>query len=810
MKATRNLLTILFLSLLGFIFHSYSQLTEIEKKGLDLIAKSNLLNLQYPQEKIYLHLDRPSYWASDDIWFKAYLKNSPVKNCNLYVELINSSGFVVYKRICWVQNGLAYGDIHLKETLPGGIYQIRAYTNWMRNFDEEWFFRKDLVIWNLSEKDKIPEDEKIKQNDFDIQFLPEGGTFVAGLQNKMAFKAVNNAGNGVGFIGEIVDESGNKIIDFKSDYNGMGSFDFTPQEGVKYTAKVVSPGEGKRNMKLPVPQNQGQVFSVKSINSDIIQLKVLSNLPGKDTLSYLVVGQSVGEVCFQNKIVINKNNGAFEIEKSKLPGGILKFTLFNSDNLPVCERLVFNNHFEIIDLKITTNKASYVPRDSVVVAVESFTKTGKPCLSNLSMSVYNPANQLRDLKYSNNIISHFLLNSELKGNIENPWYYFKDDSVSTQIDLDNVMLTHGYRYFDWQTILSDEDPEIEYEPESSIEFKGRVVSDIFEKPMEDCRVTMMTVKSQLGVYEDVTDSLGQFIFSDLFFYDTIQVSIQALNKKGKRNTIVQLDRSSITSPEVNFLPSLYEINEEEPVKTMAYLNESQGDLIKRKWNLSDTILLEEIFVTAQARKKDDGLFRIYNEADFVIDMKDEQKLDIGNVFDVIEGKLPGVRREMGGMGEEMFVYRGKSLLIYLDGIPADYNLVKTFPVEAFAKIELIRIGVFAGVNTDRGILFFYTKRGEKFINMPTDKLGMKSAKIVGYSPIRRFYSPRYETTKQPSILDDFRNTIYWNPIVRTDSTGVALVSFYNSDEIGNMQIVVEGITSEGKLCRGLFNYEVKD
>jgi len=52
--------------------------------------------------------------------------------------------------------------------------------------------------------------------------------------------------------------------------------------------------------------------------------------------------------------------------------------------------------------------------------------------------------------------------------------------------------------------------------------------------------------------------------------------------------------------------------------------------------------------------------------------------------------------------------------------------------------------------------------------------------------------------------------LYWNPVVRTDSTGLAQVSFFNSDETGNMQVVVEGITVNGKLCRGLSTYVVKD
>jgi hypothetical protein len=805
MKTFRILFILLLFVLVGFVFHSFYSIPEPENNEQQLVAKANLLSLQYPQEKVYLHLDRPSYWANDDIWFKAYVKNSPINECNLYVEIINSAGFVVYKNISWVQNGLAYGDFHIDENLPSGIYQIRAYTNWMRNFDEEWFFRKDLVIWNLSDKDKLPESKAIKQRDIDLQFFPEGGTFVQGLKNKVAFKAVNDFGKGVDFTGEILDDSGNKILDFESLYNGMGSFVLEPHEGKKYTAKVEFQGDIVKNIKLPEAQNKGLTLAIESTKLDKIDIQVSSNLSTRDSLKFLIVGQAEGVICFRKKISTAEKTSRFEIEKKNLPGGILKFTVFNADILPVCERLVFNNYVNVVNLNIVTDKSTYVPRDSVKVSVEAISVDGMPNFANLSMSVYNPDNQLKNDKYANNIFTYFLINSELKGNIENPQYYFKDDSLATQTALDNLMLTHGYRYFEWKEILSDETPEVLYEPESSVELKGKVVSILTEKPLENCKITMMTVKSLLGVYETFTDSLGLFSFPDLFFYDTIQVSIQALNRKGNRNTIIQLDRSSIVSPEVNFLPFLYEYKEEEPVETLTYLSESEGDLIKRKWSLSDTILLEEIYITAKKRKEDDGHFRIYNDADFVLDMNDEQKLDVGNVYDAIEGRFPGVRHEEA---EESFVYRGRSLMIYLDGMPADYDLLRTFPAEAFDKIELVRMGIFAGVNTERGILFFYTKRGEKFINMPTDKLGMKSAKIVGYAPIRMFYSPKYETTKQPTILDDYRNTLYWNPIVRTDSTGVATILYNNSDEMGNMKIIVEGVTADGKLCRGEANYEV--
>jgi len=221
MKTFRNLFVLILLLLVSLIFHSYNSVLEQQNNEQRLLSKANLLSLQYPQEKIYLHLDRPSYFVGEDIWFKAYLLNSPIPNCNIYIELLNSSGDVIDKKINWAQNGLAYGDFHLNDSLTSGLYQIRAYTNWMRNFDDSWFFRKDIIIWNRRDKSVDPFIAELKSKDINLQFLPEGGTLVANMKNRVAFKAVDKNGKGISVQGEIIDDNGNKIIDFKSGCKGM-------------------------------------------------------------------------------------------------------------------------------------------------------------------------------------------------------------------------------------------------------------------------------------------------------------------------------------------------------------------------------------------------------------------------------------------------------------------------------------------------------------------------------------------------------------------------------------------------------------
>jgi hypothetical protein len=307
---------------------------------------------------------------------------------------------------------------------------------------------------------------------------------------------------------------------------------------------------------------------------------------------------------------------------------------------------------------------------------------------------------------------------------------------------------------------------------------------------------MMFVKSLLALHEQTTDSAGDFVFSNLFFNDTVYVSLQAGEKKGRKKNIIELDTSSAVSPLPLFLPANYRYNNENRFTTSYYLSETNGDLINKKWHFNDTILLGDINIVNKKIKKDDGIFRPYLEADYVFDVRKQEDI-YTDIFEMLETTSPYMRNYMANQSPQY----------YLDGVKVDADFLDGLSASWFDKIEAVRM---APVATGFGpALYFYTKRGEtqrKIYDLP----GMKSTKIVGYSVIRKFYSPAYDTLDPFPIKNDFRSTIYWNPIVRTDSTGVARVEFYNSDESGKMQIVVEGITADGKLCRGLGFYSVKN
>lgn len=821
MKWKSTLRFFILTSLLSAVM-SFCPVSVFENNEEEVFKKANEFIQNYPQEKIYLHLDRPSYWANDDIWFKAYLKDSPIENSNLNVELLNASGTVIQKKIYRSQKGLVMGDFHLSDTISSGIYQVRAFTNWMRNFEEQWFFRKNLVIWNIRGKKMDNESRPLGPRNIDIQFFPEGGTFVANRKTAMGFKATDHFGKGLDVKGRIIDDLGNKIVEFKSSFKGMGHFDIMPIKGHKYTAEVTVAGGIEMSVNLPVAEVSGVSLSVSSINEDVLHIRVEENTDTQDGVeSYLLVGSSKGKILFNKVIDIQKGLSEFPLKKVDLPTGIIQFTLFDKEMIPFCERLVFVNNQDFVEVSIEPDKSVYRPREKAQLFIGTFDKEGEPCIASLSMSVYHSDNQLKLEDYPNNILTHFLLGSELKGLVEDPAYYFKDDSLSTQLCLDNLMLTHGYRYFEWKRIMTDQHVPIVFKPESGIEIKGNIKTSITDKKVVNGNVSLKFLIDTLKTYQAVTDSTGYFEFKDFYFRDTLAVSLEAKNAKGRKSTFIELDKSSWESPDVKFLPIKYNYLDDRKV-TVTFEEENLLK-INRKWHLNDTIMLNEVRIATSKYKFGKRPLRLHDKADYALDLHTDDD-ELGNVFHKLEDKFPNVIVRVDETRSFLEGYRSWDVLdqsailqtvkvdynphgvVYvLDGKVVDEDLIHAIPAGAFKRVEILKNGRVYG-NFLGGAVCFFTKYGA-FNTLPKSE-GEKISRIPGYSVIRRFYSPNYENLPAQEIRDDFRNTLYWNPMIKTNSMGDANVCYYNSNQDGEVQVVVEGVTSGGKLCRGVYKYNV--
>ncbi len=584
----------------------------------------------------------------------------------------------------------------------------------------------------------------------------------------------------------------------------MGSFEIVPEPGKKYTAEITVAGNIPKTIELPLGEEEGVVMRYNPDNTASIHIEISEqNNKGNSNSFYFLVGQSEGQTCYSEEVEVTNGKAVLEIDKEEFPTGIVSFTLFDNEMIPRCERLVFVNNHDQVNVTVTPDKTEYKPREKITLDLTALVEEKIPVISNLSLSAYHIETTGELKTYPENIMTSFLLSTELKGKIEEPAYYFKDDSISTITALDNVMLTHGYRYFSWEEISNYIQPEITFEPDSSIELKGQVVSLLFQRPVAEGKVTMVTLKSLLSVNEQTTDEEGNFTFPNLYFYDSLHVSVQALNSNGNKNTDIIWDNKVYTSPKTSLLPVVYLYHKESPSQTVTYFSEISPELLNRKWRLSDTILLQELNVVA--KKIDDyGYVRPYVSADIVVDIKEmkDPRRDIEVLYN-----SSAAARKMFDVRDDGKIIPALGATLYINGVP---DMVGFPPpeLEFVDKIEYIddylRPNGFPGP-----AIFYWTIKGKLNLGLDVEPAGMFPVELKGYTLTRNFYSPVYDGSEnQENKKDDYRSTLYWTPVIETNLNGKAEVSFYNSDQTGEVKIVVEGVTIDGELCRGTAGYNV--
>ncbi len=101
-------------------------------------------------ERVHLQLSERVIGAGETLWFQGTLLGDPSLSTVLYAEVLNRAGVVV-QGIFAVEDGVARGQLSLPDTLSGGWYQVRAYTQWMRNEGPTAFATRPLLVVNAYE-----------------------------------------------------------------------------------------------------------------------------------------------------------------------------------------------------------------------------------------------------------------------------------------------------------------------------------------------------------------------------------------------------------------------------------------------------------------------------------------------------------------------------------------------------------------------------------------------------------------------------------------------------------------------------------
>ncbi len=778
----------------------------------------NLFGTNFPQEKIHIHFDKESYLPGETIWFKAYLfeENLPSeRSTNFYAAIYDDKGKIIKQQLSPIFMGSTDGHFIIPDTIKSTRIICRAYTSWMLNFDTTMLFSQAIKIINTKEQN--PNSLLLTQS-VKLTFFPEGGDMIEGTVNTVAFKA--NYNNGLPFlINGIIkkQETGETILPLVAEHNGMGRFDIDMQPGDKYYAEWLDNNGTKQQTWLPQAKPAGVSLKL-TVQKDRLYFN-LFNKTGNDSLHVLMYMYQ--KVFYKTGLKITATEpftGMVPI--NSLPGGIMQLTVFDANWQPVAERVAFiNNNNFTINAAVNSKEISTKKRGKNVI--EILVADTIPANMSLSISDADMNNETSE----NTILSNLLLKGDIKGYVHEPAFYFTSNTdAALKRKLDLVLLTHGWRRYNWADMLVQKMPAVKYPADEYLGVYGQIGAEALSKMEKDERVNLIvkTADSISTFYSLLPDKAGLLKQTALVFYDTARLYF-SFNKNKINNSQIAFGKFNFTYPMLTqlnnyqnyFLPDTAGSVLKPGVSLFQYyvanngikkFNEEkslQGVTVKtganRKWQNDPLVKMDEKYASGGFTGGATG---------YALDvLHDEKAWTKPDIYAYLRNTMPSLLVGNYNLTSgRSLSYNGKSVLVYIDEHEMTYSDLENLSLTQVAYIKLVPSYLGSGPEAGgaaglQPALSVYTRKGDDLIDRrPKDKdLGL--VKVAGYSPNKEFYSPDY-TQNNTTGGTDARTTLLWLPYILTDKLNRKVpITFYNNDFTKKMRVVLEGINDEGKMIR---------
>lgn len=832
-----------------------------------------------PQEKVYLHFDNTAYFQGDVIWFSASVVNAsthlPAQSKVLYVELLSPNGVLLKQLKLKVTDGHAQGsfplvDVSTEEAralrgalaLPSGFYEVRAYTRTMLNFDDACVFSRVFPVYEMPEKEgdfanavmrtsvssldkQRPDADEMKK--VNVTFYPEGGELVQNMPNRIAFKAVNDKGIGIPIVGVVKGEEngeGEELALLSTMHDGMGYFVFTP---TRRRNSVVITYEGEHyTFRLPEAVKDGCVLQVNNLNSEIVSGKLQATEGHPDELVGIML-MCRGKVCYFDTLSVRNGALEFSIPKTNFPTGVHQLTIFNPAGRVLGQRQLFiNNGTGAGEVEVVASSTSYQPFAPVKMQVQTRRADGTSLSTVLSMSVRD-AREL-GTSHSDDVLTHLLLSSELKGYIHRPEFYFEGTDRTHVQALDLLMMVQGWTRHNWKQMARVEPFYITHFVEDGLVLDGYVLEYRRDKPRAGVKVNMKLYSPDRAQKQETsveTDKNGSFGFAVEEFAGKWDMFLSVTDAEGKDiDARMKLDRAS--RPVTRSFTALD-----------TYLPENRGEVLLLEaseaqealdpFNPDDpdsTFLLDNVEIYGKRKYIDYMTFKAYDaheDTEFVLDQgKLTYKVSdylAEKGYDVDATRYNGVvptglttREEQISWSLEQCLINSRRVLWYLHdehrnlattgytpGFDMDMEDIKSIIVYDspfnYLSMPIVRESLTTEMFDSLGrtkVLSDGTTvgRGLYVVDITMYPPGMRRSRVKskrqttfsGYSEVTEFYAPEYPDGPIQGDVD-YRRTLYWNPRLETDAEGKATVEFYNNGYSTRLSVSAEGIASDGTIVR---------
>ena len=779
-----------------------------------LHKKLNEYTTRLPEDRLYLQTDKPFYEPGDDIWISAFMRDgaslkASAKSDIVYVELLNPKGTVEKKINVIAKNGKAAADFILDKEALGGLYKIRAYTNWMKNNGEDNFFTKEIQV-----QDIVLPNLKMKL-DFEKKAFGAGDEVIAKLElNSNENKPLSNYSVKI-----VANLNGTKIIE---------QSDLTDEDGIKHIRfslpKKLSTNDGLLNVmidyngstesisrSIPIILNQVKFTLypeggdlVNGLESNVafkalnefgkpadVEGVVLSANKNEKILSFSSFHQGTGSFKFKPLagekyfVKITKPEGI--AETIKIPEALERGYVMNLDNSKQGEIAVTLNTTESEELALVAQMRGKMYYSTVINSVVGANK--------FSISTE---------KFPIGVAQLTLFDSKGIARAERLAFVNRDKQMNISVETEKE----------------------KYLPREKIKMTV-VVKDERGLPMP-ANLSMAVVNDQLLSFAD--DKSGN-ILSQLLLQQDIKEKIEEsafyFNKK-ETKSLKALDYLMMTSgwrrftweklmeeelPLINFMGQkaivsgiVLDAATQKPVPNTQIKNESGGEYTtdaNGKFSISKLELYSPVSLvfSAEGFNPQSQYLNDYNQNmqvylykasnKYILQPSSMSAASIGqNEEDEFAAPMQldeEVRMEAAPVAR--FKDGGKNAPPAVKQIKA----VEKKEVEVVAANRKMRVHLNAGSGA----------RADKWMAQNGRAADMKVAPmpVNVYYRARQFHAPSYEKQEAVETRSDFRNTIYWNPNVEVGYSGRKTIEFYASDDITSFRTTIEGIANDGMIGR---------
>jgi hypothetical protein len=819
----------------------------------DLAAKlTSILNeasKDIPSDRLFLHLDRNLYHAGDTIRFQAYVRDSRTgifmtESSSMYAMLINSSHKTIDSARFRIIMAAVPGWLKIPADAPTGDYSVLAFTSSDMNFNPSFSFSTPVRIEPM--KSAGPDMEKkagsrdtlnfelpSPETSTDLKFLPEGGTFIYGLSQKLAFNAVTSSGRTLQVTGTVFREDGLKITDFKPGAYGPGILEFTPVSGHTYYAELDgSQFKGKKWL-LPVPQESGVALKIGYLNDETIEIVLRGRK--SENVQYLLTVTMNNILVFSETVKIDSIVRK-KIRADKLPAGTAYVSLYDNELRPVAERLVFLNNQKRMNIALNVSRKEYFRGEETELKLSTTDLAGKGISSLISVSVADSATGYSSSIPSQEIESSFLFDKVFYDNLPLRTRMAGLNLVDSK-SMDVLLLTYGFRRFVPKEIIAGPDIEmVNYDcitiTNPGQEKKGRadfkIITDIgtnlLNIPLNENREAQLCFDSldygvrKIMVLPDIKPNKNLNPVNILFpenrnYYERAKQAAAFTQYLNKDLPLIQKPEQELNLEGYVPIEGITIKAPVQPVKTRAYVDvhaRQYQSASARTWYKRDF---------GSAYNLEDILYK-YNPYRLVTNNMTSSSNRKQLFFRATSSYLNGGHTERIN-NKDVFIpeERQSAALFVVDNTPVgnDYEMIAQMPVSQIASITFLKGPqgfAMYGNKAVGGVVFITTYSGSGYTEEQIDKMNevVRTDALMKEVRLFRTETEFYIPTKEEVLIDPdyrFRSTILWKDNVQVDSTGTITLKYPNNLSGGTAIITVNGVSMNNMPGSGRLSYVIK-